>query len=319
MSSAPTYQDFAESEARGYSPTYFEWASAIAHDDAVLALIDQLPLRCQQPNLLLASCRFLGVEPGPYAVFRNFLLSNWSQIVDVALRRRTQTNEPGRCAVLLPLLASLPQPLALLEVGASAGLCLFPDRYSYRYDAVRQINPDDGPSEVSITCATSGNPPLPESLPHVVWRAGIDLNPLDLGDASSTRWLEALVWPEQEFRLARLRAAVDIVRADPPLLFEGDLIERLEEVAGEAPHDATLVIFHSAVLTYLAAERRRDFVEKVRSCDATWISNEGIGVVSPLERNLVTTHANSPTPFVLARDGVPVAFAGAHGQTLEWF
>ena len=132
MSSAPTCQDFAESEVRGYSPTYFEWASAIAHDDVALAMIHQLPLRCQQPNLLLASCRFLGVEPCPRAVFRKFLLSNWSQIVDVALRRRTKTNEPGRCAVLLPLLASLPQPLALLEVGASAGLCLFPDRYSYR-------------------------------------------------------------------------------------------------------------------------------------------------------------------------------------------
>ncbi len=40
------------------------------------------------------------------------------------MSKRTQTNEPGRCAVLLPLLAALPQPLALLEVGASAGLCL---------------------------------------------------------------------------------------------------------------------------------------------------------------------------------------------------
>src|SRR5215469_6923036 len=31
-------------------------------------------------------------------------------------RHSTQTNEPARCAVLLPLLARLPQPLALLEV-----------------------------------------------------------------------------------------------------------------------------------------------------------------------------------------------------------
>ena len=42
--------------------------------------------------------------------------------------RSTQTNEAGRCAALLPVLALLPQPLALLEVGTSAGLCLFPDR-----------------------------------------------------------------------------------------------------------------------------------------------------------------------------------------------
>jgi hypothetical protein len=49
------------------------------------------------------------------------------------MKRRTQTNEPARCATLLPLLALLPQPLALLEIGASAGLCLLPDLYSYKY------------------------------------------------------------------------------------------------------------------------------------------------------------------------------------------
>lgn len=47
--------------------------------------------------------------------------------------RTTQTNEPARCATLLPVLAHLPQALALLEVGASAGLCLLPDYYAYDY------------------------------------------------------------------------------------------------------------------------------------------------------------------------------------------
>jgi hypothetical protein len=31
------------------------------------------------------------------------------------------------------VLAGLPQPLAVLEVGAAAGLCLLPDRYGYDY------------------------------------------------------------------------------------------------------------------------------------------------------------------------------------------
>ena len=55
-----------------------------------------------------------------------------AEVEAVMLERRTQTNEPARCALLLPLLAALPQPLALLEVGASAGLCLLPDRYALR-------------------------------------------------------------------------------------------------------------------------------------------------------------------------------------------
>jgi hypothetical protein len=51
----------------------------------------------------------------------------------VILARRTQTNEAARCAVLLPALAQLPQPLALIDAGASAGLTLLADRYSYDY------------------------------------------------------------------------------------------------------------------------------------------------------------------------------------------
>ena len=54
------------------------------------------------------------------------------------LSRATQTNEAGRCATLLPSLAAISaaedKPLALIEVGASAGLALFPDRYGYEYD-----------------------------------------------------------------------------------------------------------------------------------------------------------------------------------------
>jgi hypothetical protein len=132
------------------------------------------------------------------------------------------------------------------------------------------------------------------------------------------KWLEALVWPEQDFRLSRLRGAIAIAKSDPPLLFNGDLVERLAEVAAMAPRDASLVVFHSAVLAYLAEDRRRAFVEQVNSLGATWISNEGLGVVVPRELEVAVAHDNNPTPFVLARDGVAVAYAGAHGQTLEW-
>ncbi len=318
MDSATTYAVFAEREVKGYSPTYFEWASSIAQDRAVLALIEGLPPRCRQPNLVFAACRFLGAEPGSYATFREFLLAQWPAIADIALERRTQTNEPGRCAVLLPILASLPQPVALLEVGASAGLCLYPDCYSYLYDASHRVDPPEGASEVLLACATRGTPPLPDAVPTVVWRAGIDLHPLDVRDEAATRWLTALVWPDQAFRLARLERAVDIARSDPPRLVEGDLVELLRGVANTAPRDAALVIFHSAVLTYLDVDRRRAFVDQVRSIPATWISNEGSGVIDTIAPVSRSAHDNNPTPFVVARDGVPVALGGAHGQTLDW-
>jgi Uncharacterized protein conserved in bacteria (DUF2332) len=74
-------------------------------DDGVLADVPGDRLR----GLLIA----LALEPG-HAVPKATLVDRiWGE-------RATQTNEAGRCAVLLPVLAALPQPLALLDVGASA-------------------------------------------------------------------------------------------------------------------------------------------------------------------------------------------------------
>ena len=64
---------------------------------------------------------------------RDTVLVRWSEVSATMRSRSTQTNEVGRCATLLPVLGGLEGPLALLEVGASAGLCLHPDRWSYRY------------------------------------------------------------------------------------------------------------------------------------------------------------------------------------------
>jgi hypothetical protein len=63
------------------------------------------------------------------------MTNQWKDLRPVMLERSTQTNEPARCAALLPLLVlvRLPQPLALLEVGATARLCLLPDFYAYDY------------------------------------------------------------------------------------------------------------------------------------------------------------------------------------------
>lgn len=173
--SARRYRHFADAEARGHSPIYQALAAGVSGDAELVALVDQLPRPKRQPNLLLATVRFLDGPVTNYGSFREWTVEHWSQVASTMVERRTQTNEPGRCATLLPLLASLPQPLALIEVGASAGLCLYPDRYHYRYDDGPGIGPQDSP--VSLLCRTSGPVPLPDTVPAVVWRAGIgDLN-----------------------------------------------------------------------------------------------------------------------------------------------
>lgn len=306
---AEAYAAFAEREARGVSAVYEAWALGVSADSAVAELIATLPRRKRQPNLVFAAARRHGAA-GPYASFRSTLVDRWEQVRGTILTHATQTNEAARCAALLPFLSELRQPLALVEVGASAGLCLLPDRYSYRYDDGTRLDPAGGPSDVVIPCHLGPSIAAPRRLPEVVWRAGIDLAPLDVCDDDAAAWLEALVWPEHDDRRARLRAAVGVARRDPPRLVAGDLVESLPALAAEAPRDATLVVFHSAVLAYVDAEARAAFQQLVTALPGHWISNEGAGVLP------VTSGMAADRGFVVTVDGVPRAYADPHGRSL---
>ena len=311
------YERFAEHEAHGRSALFEEWAYGVAADTEVLDRLTELPRPKRQPNLLFACARLLGCPLAPYAQWRDWLLANWAAVAAEMRVRGTQTNEPRRCAVLLPLLAQIEGPIALLEVGASAGLCLFPDRYSYSYDG-RRIDPSDGPSTVLLECATTGNPPIPSALPEIVWRAGLDLNPLNLNNADDTNWLETLIWPEQHERRARIRAAMEIVRASPPRIVRGDAVEDLPALVAEAPTNASLVIVSSAAIVYLMPEPRERFIDYVSSLEATWISNEGPGIVPAAAAALDGRESPVLGQMLLALDEVPKAFAGPHGDRLDW-
>jgi hypothetical protein len=333
---AAWYRHFGSVEAPGSSPCYAEWTLGIADDPELIARIDRWPHDKRQPNLLLAAARFLGAEPGPFGQFRQFIEAHWDDVSRIVLTRSTQTNEAGRCATLLPSLAAISaaeaKPLALLEVGASAGLALYPDRYGYEYDdgtTVTRLSPRAGVGGSAaapvLRCVTSGDVPLPASLPPVVWRAGIDLNPLDVGDPDDVAWLEALVWPEQEFRRARLRKAVAIARQDPPLLVAGDLNEQLLDLAAQAPDDAALVVFHSAVMGYLTAAGRSAFRQAIRQLGISrgchWLSNEGHMVIDQEDGSNVVPEVDPERilgRFLLTHNSRPVAITGPHGQSLEW-
>jgi hypothetical protein len=77
-----------------------------------------------------------------------------------------------------------------------------------------------------------------------------------------------------------------------------------------------LVIFHSAVLTYLPPERRRTFAELVSKRPWIWISNEGPGVVASLQ---VTMRLPAPNCFVVGVGSYEIrAFAHPHGSWIEW-
>jgi len=315
QSTAELYLGMAAHELHGVSPSYEALCRAVAGSEPICALLDRLPQAKRQPNLLLGAVRFLGGSVDDPASFLKFVTAEWGAVADTMMAHRTQTNEPGRCATLLPLLASLPQPLALVEIGASAGLCLYPDRYSYRYSTSLGEH-RLGDSEIVLSCSVTGPVPLPARLPEVLWRAGLDLNPLQANRDDDRRWLASLVWPEQIDRAERLDRALDLVAADPRL-DAGDLLVDLPGLLVDAPSDATLVVFHSAVLAYLDQEHRSRFTDVMgavkRTRDVHWVSNEAPGVIRGTDLN--------PRPagrFILAHDQVPVAVTGPHGHSLAW-
>jgi hypothetical protein len=310
-STAENYRVFGR-EARGRSPVYEALAASVADDDLILEFLGTLPRPKRQPNLLFAAARYLLDGPPSHGALRTLVREHGTDLSRVMLARRTQTNEPARCASLLPALAQVPGPLALIEVGASAGLALLFDRYSYDYAGYAITGSD--PDAPTLRCAVRGPVPLPARLPTIVWRAGLDLNPLDVNRDDDVRWLSCLVWPGEADRQDRLAAAIACARRDPPPVYRGDLLTDLPALAAQAPAEATLVIFHSAVLAYVAPADRERFARTVRELAAVWLSNEAPGVVP----GLPFTDFREGT-FVLGQDGhTPLAFTDGHGTWLHW-
>ncbi|PQZ96308.1 hypothetical protein CQ018_03305 [Arthrobacter sp. MYb227] len=321
---AEVYKEYAAHWFHGHSELYVRWADGVAGNRAILNLLASMPTAKQQPNLLFAAIRFLGSGDTEFEEAAAFIVQRWQQVRAVMLSHSTQTNEAGRCATLLPVFSMIAQqeqrPLALIEVGPSAGLCLLPDLYSYSYDGASPI----GSGSPLLKCATSGNPPLPLSLPQLLWRAGVDLNPLDGTDPDTIRWLRALVWPGETSRLEQLDKALERLNdlkngviesaAGIPDLMTGDLNDRIASLVAAVPAGAVPVVFHSAVLAYLDPSARQRFATTVSGLDCHWVSNENFF----MDLDGDTQQSSALGFFVLALNGVPLAHTGQHGAELHW-
>lgn len=183
--------------------------------------------------------------------------------------RHTQTNEVGRCAVLMPALAELDDevgPLAVVEFGASAGLLLNLDRYHYRYevgDRVVELTPAGEPTGVTLTCGLRGSSRLPDHLPTIASRLGVDPQPVHPWDDEATRWLQACVWPDQVDRTTTLKNALEAARRWPVPLVRADGVERVpRELSRAVAHP---VMLSSWALTYVSAQERRTLWERLEA------------------------------------------------------
>jgi hypothetical protein len=186
--------------------------------------------------------------------------------VRARLGEQIQTNEVRRCCALLggflALARAFPWPLRLLEIGASAGLNQCFDQYRYELGSARF-----GPAgaELALDSEWRGAPLDPDAPLRVASRAGCDLAPIDVRDATQRLRLASFFWPDQVDRLARLRAACAVAARVAPRIERaraGDWLER--ELAAPAP-GRTTVLFHSVMWWYVPEEERARIDALVRA------------------------------------------------------
>ncbi|WP_147917550.1 DUF2332 domain-containing protein [Ruania zhangjianzhongii] len=316
---AAFYRRWADHEAHGSSPTYERLCHAVADSPATLAFLHTLPRTQRQPNLLLGALRWFEAPVADPAAALAFLASHTDQVRDLMLRRATQTNEAARCAVLLPALALLREPLVVLELGASAGLCLLLDAWSYQWTdesgTVRRV----GSGAVRLSAQVSGGVPLPAAVPAIAARLGLDAHPVDVTDPDERRWLECLVWPEHTDRAERLRHALDRAAATPPPvqqgLFPQDVPAAVATLRRFEP-EATVVVMHSAAAAYLDPAGRRELATTLDELGVHRLGLEGPQVSADL--GVQGVPASAEGRFVLSLDGRALGSAHPHGRDLRW-
>lgn len=313
---ASRWNRWARVEADGSSAQYAAWARAIAADDALIQLIEALPAGKKQPNLVFAAARWHGA-PSTAEAFAEWLHEHWAIVRETVLTRSTQTNEAARSAYLAVALAHIPGPIALLEVGAAAGTCLVPDCYRYVFDADgarTELVPARDAGHLAIACELYGVV-APTRMPEIVWRRGVDLNPVSLDDPDDVAWLQTLIWPEHAERRDRLGGALRTVAEAGPTIIRADLRDDLAPLVADVPDNATLVVAHSAVFAYLSPDDRMPAAASLRALADHVISLEGRDVLAHV-RLAPSDVERAERLFVLALDGDPIGLAAPHGGRL---
>lgn len=288
---ADSFSHSATHEFHGSSPLYERLSMCISRDPELLKIAahaiskpvpmiffaavhflllngTQHPLSAYFPDITHA----LHVSEGDlYPVFRDFCLEHRFKIERIVSTHHVQTNEIRRSACLLPVFGIVARqagglPLALVEIGASAGLNLLWDHYAYDYGNGRFYG--DRASPVHLACTLRGEniPPFLKTFPKIASRIGIDLHPIDVRQKSATNRLRAFIWPEHAARFELLERALEIARHHPPELRAGDALELLPGIMSTTPPNTALCLFHTFVSNQMPAERFKHLAALIADC-----------------------------------------------------
>lgn len=275
------FQHFADKEFPGSSDLYAHLARQIAGDAEVLAIAAQASPGQPVPNLLFGAVQYLllkgegaalsvyypGLAEEPkemeasYPHFRSFVLDHKEEIIGILRSKRVQTNEVRRCAYLFPVFCSVyakvQKPLALVELGCSAGLQLLWDQYGYAYGGQEVYGNKDSAVRIEAEIRGDKAPFLLSSSPPVVYRMGIDLRVNDVHSAEDILWLRALIWPGNLGRVSMLEQAAALLKSRSDIRFvEGDGTELLPGLVRDIPEEAAVCVFHTHVANQIPEDNK---------------------------------------------------------------
>lgn len=207
---------FAEQECKGSSPLYERLSIQIAEDKELLHLSSFTQKGQPVPNLLFGAVHYLLLLGDSHPLrnyypslikhpekledvflpFKDFCIRNKQSIKEILQTKLVQTNEVRRCAYLYPVFCYIyektKRPLALIEIGTSAGLQLFWDHYCYSYGDRTMYGNLESTVHITSECRR-GNPPYRLDVPPVTSRTGVDLHINDLHDKENYLLLQALI------------------------------------------------------------------------------------------------------------------------------
>lgn len=297
------------------APLYAALSAGICRDRDLYRLLKHAPVDQRLPVLLFACVHTMVLsepehplaqwypnlteahrspdDPALMPTFKAFVQERAEPLAQLLATKSTQTNEVGRCIMMLPPMARLSEAvgeLAMLDIGTSGGLNLLIDRYEYHYvpddDTSDRVHVLGEPSTVVLTTKTRGDIRVPPAMPTISARCGVDLKPVDVTDDGEAHWLEACVWPDQRERFLRLAAAIDLARADPPEILAGDAVSSLDPAIERMSRSGHTVVTTSWALNYLPEDQRVAFLAELdrigADCDLSWIFVEGPALTSGL-------------------------------------
>jgi hypothetical protein len=217
--------------------------------------------------------------------------------VRALLARPVQTNEVGRSAALLGGFLQIARetglPLALVELGASAGLNLRWDHF--RFDAAGwSWGETDSP--VRIACEFTGSLPPRDVAVRVVARDGCDAQPIDATSHEGTLTLQSYLWADQLDRLALLRAAIELARRIPGHVVSGDAAAWIAPRLVARERGVATVVYHSIFWQYMSRDRRAAVKAAIDEAGAgaaahrplAWLRLEPVGREGPYEIRLTS-------------------------------